>query len=92
MVLILNISVGYGGIGFVDFIWKVYALIVNKRIRSIVILHNTLHGFIQRSGTGTAIMEANIEQKLTGILHKPLFHMQIYVLKAYDSLDRGRFM
>ena len=38
-------------------------------------------------GAGTAIMEAKLEQKLTGIVHEPLFQFFLDVRKAYDSLE-----
>ena len=33
-----------------------------------------------------------MEQQLLGIFHEPLFHVFIGVQKAYDFLDRGRYM
>ena len=37
-------------------------------------------------------MEEKLAQKLAGIAHEPLFQVFLDVLKAYDSLDRGRCM
>ena len=89
MVLIPKGGGEYIGIGLVDTIWKVCTSIVNSRLQSSILLHDVLHGFQQGRGTGTAIMEAKLEQKLTGIVHKPLFQVFIGVRKAYDSLDLG---
>ena len=36
------------------------------------------------------MMEAKLEQKLAGILHKPLFQVFLDVRKAHNSLDQGR--
>ena len=83
---------GYRGIGMVETIWEVYTSIVNIRLQSFIVLHDALHGFRQGRGTGTAIMEAKLEQQLAGIVHEPLFQIFIYVKKSYDSLDRGRCM
>ena len=38
-------------------------------------------------GAGTEIVEAKLEQKLTGIVHEPLFQFFLDVRKAYDSLE-----
>ena len=59
---------------------------------STFILHNALHGFRQGRGTGTVIMEANLEQQLARIFHKPLLQVFIDMQKAYDYLYRGRYM
>ena len=89
MVLISKGSGEYRCIGLVETIWKVCTSIVNSRLRSSIVIHDVLHGFRQGRGTGTAIMEAKLEQQLSGIVHDPLFWVFINVRKAYDSLDRG---
>ena len=80
----------YIGIGLVDTIWKFCTSIVNSRTQSSIVLHDVLHSFQHERGSVTEIMEAKIEQQLTGIVHEPLFRVSIYVKKAYNSLDRGR--
>ena len=40
-------------------------------------------------GTEMAPMEANFDQQLVGLAHKPLFQVFLDFRKAYDSLDRG---
>ena len=87
MFLIPNVRGEYRGIGLVENIWKVYTSTVNSRIRSFIVFHDFLHGFIQGRGTGTVIMEAILGQQLAVIVHKPLFHGFLNVRKAYDSLD-----
>ena len=37
-------------------------------------------------------MEENLEHKLAGIVHEPLFQVFIDVQKAYNSLYRVRYM
>ena len=92
MVLIPKGGGGYSGIGLVEVIWKVRMSIVNSRLRSTIVLHDALHGFQQGRGAGTVVMEGKTEQKLVGIVHKPLLQVLIGVWKAYDSLYRGRYM
>ena len=82
----------YIGIGLVESIWKFCTSIMNSRLQSSIVLHDVLHAFRQGRGTGTAIREAKLEQKLGRIVHKPLFQVFIGVRKSYDSLDRGRCM
>ena len=82
----------YRGIGLVDTTWKVFKSILNSRLQIYIVLHDVLHGFLQRRGTGTAAMEVKMEQLLAGIFHKTLFQVFIDVRKAYDSLDIGRCM
>ena len=64
--------------------------IVNIQLRSTTILHDALHGFRKGRGTGTATTEGKLEQKLAGIVHKPLLQIFIDVWKAYDFLYGGR--
>ena len=92
MILIPKGGVGYRGIGLVEVIWKVTMLIVNSWLRISIVLHDALHGFQQGRGAGTVVMEGKTEQKLVGIVHKPLLQVLIGVWKAYDSLYRGRYM
>ena len=83
---------GYRGIGLLETIWEVCPSIFNIRIRSSIVLHDVLHRFRQGRGTGAAIIEAKLEQQLTGIVHEPLFQVFVDVRKACDSLDQGRYM
>ena len=89
MVLIPKSVGGYRGIELVEAIWKVCTSIVKNRLRSTTILYDALHGLRQGGGTGTVIMESNIEQKLEGIIHEQSFRVFIDIQTAYNSLDRG---
>ena len=80
------------GIGIFEVLWKVCATVVNCRIKGSVTLHYELHGFRAGRGTGMAILESKLVQNLVGIAHEPLFQVFLDVRKAYDSLDRGRYM
>ena len=50
MVLIPKGKGGYRGIGLMETIWKVCSSIVNSLLRSSIVLHDVLHGFIQGGG------------------------------------------
>ena len=91
--VIIPISLGgYRGIGLIEVICNVCASIVKNRLQSTTILHDVLHRFRQGRGTGTAIMEENMEHQLAGVIHEPLFQVFIDVQKAYKYLDRGTCM
>ena len=44
----------YLGIGLVEVMWKVVAVILNRRFTSSITSHNVFHGFWAGRGTGTA--------------------------------------
>ena len=52
----------YRGIGLVEVMWKVVALILNRRLTSSITFHDVLHGFRAGRGTGTATLEAKLLQ------------------------------
>ncbi len=53
-------------------------------------LHNCLHGGLPQRGTGTAIMEAKLQQQLAWAEQEPLYQIYLDLQKAYDALDQGR--
>ena len=65
---------------------------MNNRLQITIILKTALHGFRQGRVTGTANMEANLEQHLTRIFHEPLFQVFIDVRNSYKYFGRGRRM
>ena len=52
----------YRGIGLVEVLWKVVAVILNRRLTSSNTFHDELHGFWAGRGTGTATLEAKLLQ------------------------------
>ena len=92
MVIITKGGGDYREIGLVGVIWKVCALIMNKRLQDITTLHDALNGFIQGRGTATATMEAKLAQNLAGLCHETLFQVFLDVQKSYNYLDRRRCM
>ena len=54
---------GYRGIGLLEPIWKVLKTIMDKRLNAID-LHECLHGFQAKRGTGTATIDATLTQQL----------------------------
>ncbi len=60
----------YHGIGLLDPIWKVLEKVMVFRF-SVIQLHDCLHGILPKQGTGTAIMEANLEQQFGWVDQDP---------------------
>ena len=79
----------YRGIGLVDVVWKVNAMVIKFCQKRSVAIHDALHGFRTGMDMGTTTLEAKLAQQLAGIAHEPLFQIFLNVRKAYDSLDRG---
>ena len=51
----------YRGIGLVEVMWKVVAVILNRCLTSSITFHDVLHGFRAGCGTGTAtLLKQNI--------------------------------
>ena len=51
-------------------------------------MHDALQGFREGRGTGAVMMDTNMDKQLTGLEHKTLFQIFLYVRKAYDFLDK----
>ena len=71
----------YRGVGLIEVIWKVYALIINNRIRAAITLHDALQGFRKGGGTGTATVEEKLTQNIAGIFHELLLQVLLDVQK-----------
>ena len=56
---------------------------MNNKLRDAITLHDTLHGFRQGRGVGTATMEAKLDQQLAGIVHERIYQVISDVQKAY---------
>ena len=65
---------------------------VNFLLKRIVIIHGELHWFREGRGIGTATLEANLAQQQDVLAHEPLFQVLLDVHKAYDSLNKGRYL
>jgi hypothetical protein len=50
----------YPGIGLLEAIWNLITCIANKRLVRDIQLHDAHHGFREKRGTGTAILETKL--------------------------------
>ena len=88
----LNGGGRYQGIGLVEVAWNVCPAVEHFWLNQRVNLHDALHGFRSGMGTGTETLEAKLAQKLAGISNKLMLQVFLEVRKAFDSLNRGRYM
>ena len=79
----------YRGIGLVEVMWKVVAVILNCRFTSSITFNDVLHGFRAGRGTGTATLEAKLLQQLAAMREEVLYVIFLHLTKAYDTLDRS---
>ena len=73
-----------------EVMWKVVAVILNRRFTSSITFHNVLHGFRAGRGTGTATLEAKLLQQIASMREEVLYVIFLDLTKAYDALDRSR--
>ena len=90
MVLIPKGKGDYRGIGLMEVMWKVVAVILNSRFTSSITFHEVLHGFWAGRGTGTGTLEAKMLQQLAAMREEVLYVIFLDLTKAYDALDRSR--
>jgi hypothetical protein len=62
----------YCGIGLLEPIWKVIERVIDKWLEAIA-LHDSLHGYRNGRGTGTAVIETKLTQQLARIEQAPFY-------------------
>ena len=62
----------YRGIGLVEVMWKVVAVILNRHFTSSITYHDALDSFRAGRGTGTATLEAKLLQQLAAMREEVL--------------------
>ena len=81
----------YQGIALLESICKLASAIVSFRLSEGIQLHDAIHGFRAKRGTGTAILELKLlmqHTKLCGV--KKLCIIFLDLQKACHTLDQGR--
>ena len=87
VVLILKGGGEYRGTGLVEVVWKAVAAIINIRFTFSTTYRNSLHGFWEVRGFGTATLKIKLFQQVTAMrLHTTFLDMH----KAYYAFDRSR--
>ena len=67
MVFITKGTIDTRGIGLLETLWKVAEALIDTRLCASHQLHEVLHRFRSRIGTGTAIMELKLAQDLASL-------------------------
>ena len=65
-------------------------MILNCLFTAAITYYNSLHGFREGSGTGTATLEVNMLQQGAALREAILHEIFLDLHKAYDALDRSR--
>jgi hypothetical protein len=92
IVLLPKTDGGVRGIGLVEALWKLLAVVINTRLQASITLHDSLHGFRAKRGTSLAIFEAKLFQQLAKVAQVSIFEVFLDLKKAYDTVDRGRLL
>ena len=90
VVLIPKGKKDYRGIVLIEVMWKVVAVILNRRFTSSITYYDALHGFRAGRGTGTATLKAKLIQQLAAMREEVLYVIFLDLTKSYDALDRSR--
>ena len=75
-----------------EVVWKVVAEILNLRLTAYITYHDFLHEFRAGCGTVTATLEAKLLHQLVETKEEALYVIYLELHKAYDALDRDRFL
>jgi hypothetical protein len=77
---------GHHGIGLLEPCWKVMESILVQRLSAIQ-CHDSLHGGINKKGTGMATIKVKLVQQLAFLDQKPWHQIFLDLHKAYDAMD-----
>ena len=75
-----------------EVMWKVVAVVFNRRLAVSITFHNFLHGFRAGRGTGTSTHEAKLLRRLAALRDEVLYGIFLVLHKAYDALKRSRYI
>ena len=92
LVLIPKGTTDTRGIGLLDTLWKLVEELIDIRLRASLQMHDVLHRFRARRGTGTAIMRLKLAREIASIYQDPLFLVFLDLMKAYYTVDRDRLL
>ena len=90
LVLIPKGGGDYLGIGLVEVVWKLVAMILNCCFTASITYHESLHGFRAGHSTGTTTLEVKLIQQVTAMREEVLHAIFLDLHKVYYALDRSR--
>ena len=82
----------YRGIELVEMAWNVVMVILNLCLTTSIAFHEILYGFWPSYGTSTAYLKAKLLYQLMAMREEVLYAIFLELNKAYDDLDRERFL
>ena len=80
---------GCHGIGLLEVLCKIIAIIIDQLLSDSIEFHNILYGFIAWRITGTTTLEAKIIQQIAGLRKEVLYLIYFYLHKESEALDWG---
>jgi Reverse transcriptase (RNA-dependent DNA polymerase) len=92
LVLLPEPDGGVRGIGLLETIWKIIAIIIKDRLVDTSEFDDSLHGFLPRRGTATAIIEAKLKLDTTIATGTTIYQVFMDLSKAYDSVSREKLL
>jgi Reverse transcriptase (RNA-dependent DNA polymerase) len=92
LVLLPKPDGGVRGIGLLETIWKIITIIIKDRILDTVQFDDSLHGFLPRRGTSTAIIEAKLRLDTKLVTGQAIHQVFKDISKAYDSVSREKLL
>ena len=75
-----------------EVIWKAVAAILNRRLTATITYYDFLHGFRAGRSTGTTTLDLKLLHQVAALREKVLHMIFLDLHKAYDALDRSRFL
>ena len=76
----------YPGIGLIEVLWKLIAIITNCRLAGAIKFHDILHGIWSKRGTWTSTLESNLPHNIYGLYQYVIYEIFMDTHRAYDSL------
>jgi Reverse transcriptase (RNA-dependent DNA polymerase) len=92
LVLLPKPDGGARGIGLLETIWKIIAIIIKDRLADTITFDDSLHGFLPTRGTSTAIIEAKLNLDTTIATGTTIYQVFMDLSKAYDSVSREKLL
>jgi Reverse transcriptase (RNA-dependent DNA polymerase) len=92
LVLLPKPDGGVRGIGLLETIWKIISIIIKDRLVDTIQFDDSLHGFLPRRGTATAIIKAKLRLDTTIAAGTTIYQVFMDLTKAYDSVSREKLL
>ena len=82
----------YRIIGLVEVVWKAVEVILNHRFTASTTYRASFHRFWEGRGMGTSTLKVKLLHQVTAMREAVLHTIFLELHKAYNSLDRSRYL